>query len=89
MIDHSTARFRPGRAALELAHQRILDAEDDIRIQIFVAVDEDMRDQRLVAGRCDHEMDVRGAVGMTPLRSQHVAARQACQSDARCIEQRE
>jgi hypothetical protein len=41
MIDHSTARFRPGRAALELAHQRILDAEDDIRIQIFVAVDEE------------------------------------------------
>src|SRR6266436_8773953 len=60
--------IRHGRigALFDLGDQFILDAEHHIGIEIFVAADEDMRDQRLVTRCVDEEMHVRWAVRVTP-----------------------
>jgi len=53
-----------GLAPFEGAHERILHAENDVRIEVFVAVDEQMRDQRATARRSDHEVHMRRPIGM-------------------------
>ncbi len=60
---------------LELADHVAAGREDDIGVHRLVAVHEDLRDQRLVAGLRDDEMDVCGPVRMAAGDPQQVADR--------------
>src|SRR6476661_5314333 len=45
-------------------NQRVLDAKDRVALQVLIAFEEQVRNERTIAGRTDHEMDVRGAKRM-------------------------
>src|SRR5258705_1225382 len=64
-----------GRHAGEFPDQAVLDAEDDVRVQVLIARGEYMRHQRLVSGRSNHEMDMGRAPGVAALRLEHFADR--------------
>src|SRR5689334_7228131 len=53
-FEHLAARFR-----LERHDERVLDAEDDVAVEIGVALDEEMRRERLVSFRRDDEVEMR------------------------------
>src|SRR5437773_1926158 len=57
-VHQATIWRTAGRTVYELADQAVLDAEDDIRVQVFVAGDEHMGHQLLKSGRRDHEVHV-------------------------------
>src|SRR5258708_11524595 len=63
------------RLAPEIPGKRGRDAEHDVRGDAVVVVGEYLRDERLVAVLRNHEVDVRGAVRVSALRTQHLAAR--------------
>ena len=50
-VHHASIRRATGRAAYEISDQAVLDAKDDVRVQVLIARGEHMRHQRLVSGR--------------------------------------
>jgi hypothetical protein len=67
------ARGPAGRLLLERTNQRILNAEHYIRIEVCVAIQEHMRDQRTISVRADEVVYVRGTERMPTLRGKHLA----------------
>ena len=74
-IDLLAIRRDARRFAREIANQRIFYREDGVAIQILIAIHKQMRHQRLVPIGHDHEMHVRGPVGMPRGRLEHLAHR--------------
>src|SRR6266478_1974240 len=57
------------------AHERILDAEDHIGVQILVTSRKQVRDKPAVPRRLDEKMNMLGSKGVTPLGLEHLAHR--------------
>ena len=74
-IECAAVRCLAGLVLLERRDQDAAHAEHGVGVEVLVALDEHVRDQRLIALGGDHEVDVRGAHRAAPAGLEQVAHR--------------
>src|SRR5262249_20925129 len=74
-INAVAALCRAGLLTVDRPDERILHGEYHVGVEILVAGEEDVSDQRLAAGVTDHEVHMCRAEWMSPLGLQHIADR--------------